>query len=203
MLLSMDIRDFYPSIRPEAVEDAWLSIGCSHDVARLLKRLTTCDYQLPQGFRTSQGLANLVRRGLDARVATLEKQHKLTYTNYSDNLFLSGDRVSRRVPVLCGDIAKCYGWSLHKVDLRGPGEAKVIMGIVVGDRLDIHPSYCERIEVRILELEVGRSVPVRVLKSIRGQIGYVRQLNEAAACRLDEMLVAATSCARQGPVTPA
>lgn len=193
MLLSMDIRNFYPSIRPEAVEDAWSSIGCSHDVARLLKRLTTCDYQLPQGFRTSQGLANLVRRGFDARVSGLAQQHKLTYTNYSDNLFLSGERISRRVSALCGDIAKCYGWSLHKVDLRGPGEARVVMGIVVGDRLDIHPGYCQKIEARILELQGSRSVPVRVLKSIRGQIGYVRQLNEAAACRLEEMLLAVTA----------
>lgn len=196
VLLCADIQGFYPSIRQERVDAAWRFLGCKPSAARLLTRLTTCDYQLPQGFRSSNGIANLVRRDLDARIQELANRRRLTYTNFSDNLFLSGRRVPLRVAVLCREIARTYGWRLHEVTVKGPEETKIIMGLTVGDTLDVLPEYYTHVEAHIRELSNGTASAEAVLPHVRGHISYVNQVSPPGAERLRALLDSALSQAR-------
>ena len=173
----MDIKAFYPSIRVGHVNKAWLSLGCSEPVAGLLTRLTTCDYQLPQGFRSSQGIANLVRRPFDLRVQRLADERRLTYTNYSDNLFLSGARIPSRVVGLCESIASTYGWRLHKVEIKGRGDVKHVLGIQVGEVLDVTPEYHESVLADIARLRESRRTSPRLLRRVAGRIAWVQHIN--------------------------
>jgi len=192
-LLCADIRGFYPSIRPERVNAAWIAIGCGESAAKILTRLTTCDYQLPQGFATSNAIANLVRRDLDRRIQLLADSRNLTYTNFSDNLFISGKRVPQRVAHLCREIAHTYGWKLHEVTLRGPDEPKTIMGILVGDTLDVTPEYRTHVVTEIDTLRGLRPVPPALLAHIKGHVSYVSQINSTRACELRSLLDRALS----------
>lgn len=60
-LVTFDIEKFFPSVKAEVVSDIWLNFfRFSPDVADLMTKLTTKDYFLPQGAKTSSYLANLV-----------------------------------------------------------------------------------------------------------------------------------------------
>ncbi|MGD0113575.1 MAG: reverse transcriptase family protein, partial [Armatimonadota bacterium] len=175
-LLSMDIQAFYPSVGHRAVNVAWTRLGAAPPVADLLTRLTTCDYQLPQGFTTSQALANLVRSPLDGRMVEMARQRNLTYTSFCDNLFLSGQVISTRIVETCRQIARCYRWRLHKVSLAGPDATKLVLGIVVGDELDITQEYYDSVVGEIAALQGRRRVSQSRVKRVKGMIGWVRQI---------------------------
>lgn len=89
--LQLDIKDFFPSITSKRVYAMFaMDCGCSPDVARLLTKLTTIDGHLPQGFPTSPMIANLVARPLAQKLAGLASQHGAHFTQYLDDMTISG-----------------------------------------------------------------------------------------------------------------
>src|SRR5574341_734052 len=92
VVASLDIKDFYPSIRYDHVYSLFIDLGCAPDVARLLTRLTTYNYQLAQGFPTSPAIANLIFARIWPRIGNLCKHTKVTPTIFLDDLSLSGGR---------------------------------------------------------------------------------------------------------------
>jgi RNA-directed DNA polymerase len=93
VVVTIDLRDFYPSISQSAVWDVWKrEIGCGRDVARLLADLSTWRGYLPQGAPTSMALANLVMAPADLEIALrLSKLGRsMKYTRWVDDLIVSG-----------------------------------------------------------------------------------------------------------------
>jgi len=185
MLLTMDIQSFFPSIRPEQVRHAWQRLGCSPCVARMLTRLTTAKYQLPQGFRTSNFIANMVRAPLDKRMHRIAEEHGLTYTNFSDNLFLSGERLCMDVEQKCRDAARRYGWRLHDVALKGPGDPKVILNLEVRETLYVREAYLAETATMLDNIGAEGRTDRKLMLSIRGRIAYIKQVNAEQAKPLD------------------
>lgn len=119
VVLRMDLRHFFPSIRRGRVLAMLRDFGYPAAVAQLIARLVTatvpapileearplCGEQtfielshalgqphLPQGAPTSPVIANLVTWKLDCRLAGLAKKVGAHYTRYADDLIFSGDR---------------------------------------------------------------------------------------------------------------
>ena len=68
-VVSLDVRNFFPSITPSCVRAALRRhLGASIEIVELLTRLTTYDGRVPQGAPTSTAVANLVL--LDALTGT-------------------------------------------------------------------------------------------------------------------------------------
>jgi RNA-directed DNA polymerase len=88
VLVTADVRDFFPSTRADRVEDWWRE-RADDDTARLLTRLTTDRCGLPQGAPTSPGLSNFVNRELDGRLARRAEAAGARYTRYCDDLAFS------------------------------------------------------------------------------------------------------------------
>lgn len=117
IVITMDLKDFFPSIAIRSVHGLFRSLGYPWAVARLLAGL--CDTatpawvfdlvapdnrhdaqtrhlfqqrHLPQGAPTSPALANLCARRMDSRLAGLARRLEARYTRYGDDLAFSGDR---------------------------------------------------------------------------------------------------------------
>jgi RNA-directed DNA polymerase len=88
VIVTADVRDFFPSTRADRVEDWWRE-RVDGDTARLLTLLTTCRGGLPQGAPTSPGLSNFVNRELDVRLARRAEAAGARYTRYCDDLAFS------------------------------------------------------------------------------------------------------------------
>ena len=111
-VLQLDIKDFFPSVRPARVTRALRTAGANVRMARLLCRLVTFNHQLPQGASTSVGIGNLVLARLDSRLATLARKHGFAYTRYVDDLVLSGGsrlaRFERTAETIVRDCGVAY-----------------------------------------------------------------------------------------------
>lgn len=117
VVLKVDLKDFFPSVRKGRVEAVLRTAGYPERVANLLAGICTntapndvtrsapvqkigerfrlkAIYKvphLPQGAPTSPALANLCAFQMDSRVAGLAKAAGGNYTRYADDLVFSGD----------------------------------------------------------------------------------------------------------------
>lgn len=117
MVVTMDLKDFFPSVHIRAVHGIFRSLGYPWEVTRLLTGLcgtvTPAELfdalpadrrpdresrdrflqgHLPQGAPTSPALANLCARRLDCRLDGLARRLGARYSRYGDDLAFSGDR---------------------------------------------------------------------------------------------------------------
>lgn len=91
-LLTIDIKDFFPSIKIDKVRDVFLQTTTDPDVALVFSLLCTFEGRLPQGGVTSPILSNLVFRPTDDRIIDLCSRMHITYSRYADDMtFASND----------------------------------------------------------------------------------------------------------------
>jgi retron-type reverse transcriptase len=90
VVIRLDIKDFFGSIKSSRVESYFRRIGWNDEAAALLTKLCTYRGSLPQGAPTSPRLSNLVNFRLDARLDELARRRTLSYTRYADDLTFSG-----------------------------------------------------------------------------------------------------------------
>ncbi len=112
VLSTMDIKDCFPSITVQRVRRVFEELGFSGDALSIVVKLTTWEFQLPQGPPTSPAVANLALANLDRRQLGVAKQHGFTYTRFVDDLAASGGRRLRKVRNLQERIVKSEGFAI-------------------------------------------------------------------------------------------
>ena len=91
LVINLDLKDFFPSIRSWRVFGLLRELGYTEEVSWLVTNLCCLDRKLPQGAPTSPVIANLIAKRLDARLDGLAKKHKgVHYTRYADDITFSG-----------------------------------------------------------------------------------------------------------------
>lgn len=90
-LIKFDLKDFFPSIRVDAIFDIFKELGYSRSVSRTFAALVTMKGILPQGARTSPIFSNIYMRNFDAELLTFCDQRQYFYTRYADDIVISGD----------------------------------------------------------------------------------------------------------------
>ncbi|MCY2965951.1 MAG: reverse transcriptase family protein [Planctomycetota bacterium] len=167
VVLSIDLRDFFPSITVERIQATFRWIGYPEAVARLLAGLCTnatpsavvkSAYpvetwrsvwlrfgrrHLPQGAPTSPALANLCAYRLDCRLLGLARKSGAFYTRYADDLIFSGDasfeRRLGRFRIFVGAITLAEGFSIQhrKTRIQRSGKRQSVLGVVVNQRPNV------------------------------------------------------------------
>jgi retron-type reverse transcriptase len=138
VVVRIDVKDFFGSIREKRVRAFFMAIGWEKDAAALLTELCTYRGVLPQGAPTSPRLANLVSHQMDARLSGLAKKRGAVYTRYADDLTFSfesdaGDRVLVGATEL---ILRDYDLQIHmkkKLRIRRRHQQQLVTGLVVND----------------------------------------------------------------------
>lgn len=167
LVITIDLCNFFPSIRSSRVQALLRWLGYPEPVARLLAGLCTNTVpgdvleecasssrswqsvhealrmaHLPQGAPTSPALANLCAYRLDCRLAGLAARFGGTYTRYADDLTFSGgeelSRGCRRLRVLACAIAIDEGFSIQHRKTRVMHRGGRQQ--VAGIRLNEHPN---------------------------------------------------------------
>jgi RNA-directed DNA polymerase len=116
VVINMDVKDFFPSVRFVRVRELFVSFGYPRRVASILALLATESPRvagviagdvkqithyvaldtraLPQGACTSPALTNLLCKRLDQRMFALAAKFGFVYSRYADDLSFSGDDLS-------------------------------------------------------------------------------------------------------------
>lgn len=148
VVLSMDIKNFFPSIKVKDIVCIFKSIGYLDDVSCFLAYLCCNKYSLPQGAPTSPYLSNLRLFNFDLNLAKYTQEKKIRYTRYADDLTFSGDFNPHQ---LIYYVSKCVwreGFVINsdKTRVAYGNTRQEVTGIVVNEVLQI-PKY-ERKKIR-------------------------------------------------------
>jgi RNA-directed DNA polymerase len=138
-LVSVDIQDFFPSIRTTRVRQCLELTGVVPTVADLLSRFVTIDDSLALGLPTSPTLANAICLSLDIELVELAKQYEATYSRYADDITFSGDG---ELPPLATikDTIQVHGFEIaeQKTRISKLGQAHYVTGLSVTDKDQPH-----------------------------------------------------------------
>lgn len=169
VMVSLDLKDFFQSIKRWRVERLCEWLGWEPEATRIIADLSTYNGSLPQGAPTSPRLANILSIRMDRGLSALARSLGATYSRYADDLTFSFDADDQaKIHGLVG-LARVVIWeswqfemNLHmkrKLRIRRSVSARQeITGLVVNDG----PPRLSREQRRRLRaarhnLSVGRS----------------------------------------------
>lgn len=132
--LSVDIRNFFPSVGSLRVRRLFEALGYSKLAANKLGRLCCYFSGLPQGAVTSPALSNLICLRLDRRLAGLVSRRNIVFTRYADDMTFSTNNrnaLPRLLPLVYR-ILRSEGFEPNeeKTRILGPRTRCLITGLV-------------------------------------------------------------------------
>lgn len=178
--LSIDLQDFFPSIKSKQVYYLFKKIGYNNFAATLLTKLCTLNDELPQGAVCSPALSNLICINLDSRLSGLCSKRRIVYTRYADDMYFSCDNkvlLLRLYPII-EDIIKDEGFEINqqKVHYHTPHNKKLVTGVaVVNNKGNVELKACKDLK-RKIRAEIFRCVMTGSyddVQHIKGEIAYV------------------------------
>jgi len=97
ILISEDVKDFFPSSSIDVVSGVWKYLfRCTPEVATLLANITTLNGSLPQGWKTSGYLANLVFWDVEPELVKVLSKRGFSYSRFMDDITVSSKtRISK------------------------------------------------------------------------------------------------------------
>jgi RNA-directed DNA polymerase len=191
LVVTVDIRDFYPSISDRSVYRIWRDLlGHGKKVAALLTRLSTFKGHLPQGASTSMALANLHLETTDLRIFSVLKETfpDLEYTRYVDDMVFSGSLNPVAVFEVTSRHLKMIGLTAHRARSKRqvlPRDVRQeVLGTVLNTGLSLsrHRRRLTRAIVHTAQKFGGDP------QSVRGHIQYLRTYHDSLAAQLEDSL---------------
>jgi hypothetical protein len=203
ILISEDVKDFFPSSSIEIVNNIWKNIfRCTSEVAALLTTITTLNGSLPQGWKTSGYLANLVFWDLEPELVRKLTTRGFSYSRFMDDITVScKTRINNKSKTFV--IKEVYrmlflrGYapkrSKHQID--SSGKRMEVTGLVINDK---NPSLPKKIQNNIKAavhncechaINDRTSVTYEGLwNSASGHVGTLKRFHPEKAARLRERL---------------
>lgn len=148
LLLKLDIKNFFESIKIDLVADAFRSLGFIDKIAIDLSKTCTLENRLVQGFSTSPIIANMVCTEIDKKIHDLCTQNDAVYTRYADDISISSDSQLPSVDKV-KLILKSLDLELNDLKTRKfkRGQNHYVTGLSISDNL--HPRIPKPIKQRL------------------------------------------------------
>lgn len=139
IVITLDIIDFFKTIKFETVEKIYFDLGYSKRVSNLLTRICFLDKELPQGAPTSPCISNIVLKSFDLAMGNYCLENKIKYTRYADDLAFSGDLNKINTEEIIAKVKKELnelGFSLNEVKTKimKRNDPQLISGIIVNKK---------------------------------------------------------------------
>lgn len=133
--LTLDLKDFFPSITANKIYTIFSSLGYNHFAATILTNLCTLDGKLPQGSACSPALSNIVCITLDKRLIGLCEKRGIKYSRYADDMYFSCDdkaMLKKNFPIIKKIIEdEDFIINEKKTHFHTPSNKKQVTGITV------------------------------------------------------------------------
>lgn len=155
MVLTLDMTDFFGSIKKEHVANIFRELGYTQPLSDLLSLLCCLEGKLPQGAPTSPCLSNIYMRDVDEKISQYCKENHILYTRYADDMAFSGDFDSNVLIQFVKEIIIPKGLTLNdeKTKLMLRNQRQMVTGIVVNEKLQIPKSKRRSIRCQMHYIE--------------------------------------------------
>lgn len=138
-VLTIDLKDFFPTIGYKRVLSVFRKVGYREHVAVMLSNLCCLNGSIPQGAPTSPALSNIIASGMDYKIVEYLKNSQIRYTRYADDLTFSGDFNEGDLIKNIERIVNRQGFSINekKTKVRKQNQRQEVTGIVVNEKMQI------------------------------------------------------------------
>lgn len=218
VVVSLDLKDFFPSIRQSVIKDYFISQGYGEAPALTLAELCTYKYFVPQGALTSPKLSNIITATtFGPSVKEYCDQHDWTVTIYADDITISSDSYIENVGNVITEIqniVNLHGFRINhrKTKVMSDKTRQWVCGVVTNvktnllrrDRLRLR-AIVHNIGKNGIELEAAKNhvEPGKFINVIQGKINWFRQLNSQLGEPLFEKFKTVTQTLSTSTGTPA
>lgn len=149
-ILTTDLQEFFPSVKPSTVHQAFIDLGFNKQFAYYITRFVTWKGELPQGTPTSTHIANIVFLKIDNQLISFCEQHNITYTRFVDDLTFSSQQDFKHLIPTILDVVKSCGFRLSMRKTRYEG-SQIITGIkVYNHKIDAPEKIIEKVKTEKL-----------------------------------------------------
>lgn len=203
VLITEDIKDFFPSTTASVVQNIWQCFFNFHPkVAAILTQLTTYQDSLPQGWKTSGYLANLALWDREPEFVAELLRQGLAYSRYMDDVTVSSSRPlndNQKGTIISGIYgmlgSKNYRPKRSKHKISGKNERMEITGLNVNSKSPSLPKQKRnRIRTQVFQLEQtfkkeGNTVAYRKRwRTASGNVGTLMRFHPKEAKKLRDRL---------------
>lgn len=170
-LLSLDLKDFFPSITTNRVFGILRNIGIPQNVCTIIVQVCCVGGSLPQGAPSSPLLSNLICFSLDRKLQEFSKQNKLVFTRYADDvsistngtpiaMFAEGLPASGKVDLdkLSNNLKICFsegGFELNseKTHFASGSARKIVTGLITNEFPNVRREFLRNIRATMYDIE--------------------------------------------------
>jgi RNA-directed DNA polymerase len=152
MVLRLDIKDFFPSIRFGKVYEILINLGYSKSVAVMIAKLLLRNDLLPQGSPASPTLSNIIFINLDTTIGAFCREREIYYSRYADDLTFSGESFNYRelIDFVKIELSKNeFKLNKKKTRLMRKHRKQIINGLVVNQKINVEKKYRKEIRQEI------------------------------------------------------
>ncbi len=200
-VVSLDIKDYFPSIKQTTLKGLMESVGFGESPARTLSELMTLGPNVPQGGLTSPKISNIVAsRTFGPEVKQYCDEKGLNLTIYADDITVSSksDFDADEVITLVSDVLARHGFRVNKaktkVMKKGTRRSRLyVCGTVVNEKVNLLRK--ERLRLRAivhnsskngLDAEATKTnlTANEFLLRVRGKLNWFGQLNPEGSSKL-------------------
>lgn len=199
IVISIDIKDFFPSINEEMIRRVMIDAEISNNPARSISELCTYSHFVPQGALTSPKISNIVVAatfGPEVQSYCVEKG--LSLSIYADDITVSTDKVfetldlqseflKETISALTGFVEE-YGFRINKekTKVMKPYQRQWVCGSVVNEKVNLKKTERQRLRAIVFncekngltaEAEKTQSEPFKFASKVLGQLNWYSQLN--------------------------
>ena len=138
-LISIDLKEFFPSITAIRVSKLFQATGINTQVADLLSRFITIEGTLPLGLPTSPTIVNAVCLPLDVDLDELANKYNATFSRYADDISFSSDGALPSLDELTISVHS-HGFEIAESKTRKSklGQAHFVTGLSISDSAQPH-----------------------------------------------------------------
>ncbi|MBB3054787.1 reverse transcriptase domain-containing protein [Mucilaginibacter gotjawali] len=139
IVLTMDIKDFFPSVKRSQITALFFRLGYSIAISDLLAKLCCLNDCLPQGASTSPYLSNLILASFDDAIAVYCIPLGIRYTRYADDLTFSGKFDCEVLKLQVIKHLSIHGLKINeqKTRIMRFGERQIVTGVVVNKKMQV------------------------------------------------------------------
>ena len=205
VVISLDLKDFFTSIKQYHLESIFRHLGVSEKPARLLSELCTYQSFVPQGAITSPKVSNIVTSlTFGPAIRRFCEQRGYTLTIYADDITISAEEdlvavhgysIIREIVRFVQRTVRQYGFRLNseKTKIMRPNTRQYVCGVVVNERTNLQQKERRKLRAIVHNCAVhgiasqaqksGQSEDSFVA-SVQGRLNWFSQLNDEAGKQL-------------------
>jgi RNA-directed DNA polymerase len=205
VIVSLDLQDFFTSIKQHHLLDVFTKLGFGAQPARTLSELCTYKAYVPQGALTSPKMSNIITAfTFGPQLKKYCDEKGLTLTIYADDVTISasediiklrGYDAAREIINHVSQVVSEWGFKVNhrKTKVMRAYQRQYVCGVVVNQRVNLQKS--ERNKLRAIVYNIGRNGvtqeasktgdnPASFVSKLMGRLNWFSQLNPEAGARL-------------------